>query len=357
MRTLSVRDLATRPPLARMLRIHERLQVAGTGSAAGSKAVNCTVLAEELEVSYKTVRRDLEFMRDQLSLPIGYDFARRAFHYTERVVQFPTLRISEGELVALAVARQALTQYRGTPFEAPLAAAFGKLTAGLRDEIHFAWRGELDDAISFRASAGRGVIGDLEAFETASQAVLDAVELEFSYQKLGAAEAARRRVRPLHLACVDNGWYLFAQDLSRAGLPVRTFALTRMTQLRATDVRFERPADGFSLDRHLAHSFGVFAPSGPPARVRLRFDAFAGRLIRERAWHASQRITPRDGDGGVDLRLQVALSPEVESWVLGWGEHVEVLAPVALRRRIASVAAQMARTHAAAGAGANSQVT
>lgn len=329
-----------------MLRIHAQLQTTtDEGRNGHAPTVNCSVLARELEVNPKTVQRDIDFMRDQLGLPIGYDAARRGFHYTRRAVQFPTVRISEGELVALAVARQALTQYRGTPFEAPLSAAFTKLTAGLDKEIHFAWRGELDESISFRASAGRGVIADLRAFETASQAVLDSEELEFGYQKLGAPAAEPRRVRPLHLACVDNGWYLFAQDLGRAETPVRTYALTRMRDLHATGVRFERPANGFSLEAHLANSFGVFAPSGPPARVRLRFDAFAGRLISERVWHASQRLTP-GADGSVGLELQVALSPEVESWVLGWGEHVEVLAPAALRRRVAEVATQVARTHA-----------
>ena len=331
-----------------MLRIHARLQTTADGGNNGHAApINCNVLARELEVNPKTVQRDIDFMRDQLGLPIGYDAARRGFNYTRRAVQFPTVRISEGELVALAVARQALTQYRGTPFEAPLSAAFAKLTAGLQDEIHFAWSGELDASISFRASAGRGVIADLRAFETASQAVLDSEELEFCYQKLGAPTAEPRRVRPLHLACVDNGWYLFAQDLGRAELPVRTYALTRMQDMRATGVQFERPEEGFSLETHLANSFGVFAPTAPPVQVQLRFDAFVGRLIAERIWHASQQITPlADGSGGIELSLQVALSPEVESWVLGWGEHVEVLAPVALRRRVAEVAALVARTHA-----------
>ncbi len=330
-----------------MLRIHARLQTTAEDGANGHAApVNCSGLARELEVNPKTVQRDIDFMRDQLGLPIGYDAARRGFRYTRRAVQFPTVRISEGELVALAVARQALTQYRGTPFEAPLSAAFAKLTAGLENEIQFAWRGELDESISFRSSAGRGVIADLRAFETASQAVLDSEELEFRYQKLGAPAAEPRRVRPLHLACVDNGWYLFAQDLARTELPVRTYALTRMAELRATGVRFDRPANGFSLEAHLANSFGVFAPTGPPVRVRLRFAAYAGRLIGERVWHASQRVTPR-ADGSIELELEVGLSPEVESWVLGWGEHVEVLAPAALRRRVAEVAAQVARRHAA----------
>ena len=318
----------SRPPLARMLRIHELLQTKGPAS--------CRVLAAELEVSPKTAQRDVDFMRDQLGLPIDYDVSAHGFFYTRRVVQFPTMKISEGELVALSVARQAMAQYRGTPFEKPLRDAFEKLTAGLRDQIQFAWANDLDSSISFRA-AGQSH-GDLGTFETSSQAVLQSEELQFSYRKLGSDSEETRRVQPLHLACIDNQWYLFGLDLGREG-SIRTFALTRISALRTTGKTFERPLH-FSLDEHLADSFGVF--SSPEAQaVRLRFDAFSSRLIRERGWHPSQQIEPLP-DGGLELLLHVGISPEIERWVLGWGEHVEVLSPPGLRDAIARTAKRVA---------------
>ncbi len=314
--------------MVRMLQIHEHLQA--------GRRTNCRTLATALEVSPRTIQRDIDFMRDQLGLPVDYDVVAHGFYYTREVVQFPTMKISEGELVALSVARKALTQYRGTPYEKPLRDAFEKLTAGLRDQIQFAWNGDLDASISFRA-AGHGV-GDLGTFEIASQTVLQSEELEFAYHKIGGDQAETRRVQPLHLACIDNQWYLFASDLDRAG-GIRTFALTRMSGLTATGRRFERPAH-FSLDEHLADSFGVF--SSPAAEcVRLRFDAFSARLIRERDWHASQHLTAAP-DGSMELSMQIGVSPEVERWVLGWGAHVEVLEPLSLRAAIARTAAQVA---------------
>ena len=314
--------------MARMLQIHEHLQ---TG-----RRTNCRTLATAMEVSPRTIQRDIDFMRDQLGLPVDYDVVAHGFYYTREVVQFPTMKISEGELVALSVARKALTQYRGTPYEKPLRDAFEKLTAGLRDQIQFAWSGDLDASISFRA-AGHGV-GDLGTFEIASQALLHSEELEFAYHKIGGVQAETRRVQPLHLACIDNQWYLFASDQNRDG-SIRTFALTRMSGLRATGQKFERP-EHFSLDEHLADSFGVF--SSPAAeRVRLRFDAFSARLICERDWHASQHILAA-ADGSVELSMQIGVSPEVERWVLGWGAHVEVLEPASLRAAIARTAALVA---------------
>ena len=322
-----------RPPVARMLQIHETLQ---TG-----EPTNCNRLAGALEVSARTVQRDIDFMRDQLGLPIEYEPTARAFRYTREVMQFPTMKISEGELVALSVARQALTQYHGTPFEKPLRDAFEKLTAGLRDQIQFAWSSNLSESISFRA-VGQGV-GDLNIFETASEAVLSREELIFEYRKLASDRSEQRCVQPLHLACIDNQWYLFGFDLDRSG-SVRTFALTRMQQLRNTGRTFVRPRH-FSLDEHLADSFGVFS-SPEPVQVRLRFDAFAGRLISERTWHASQQIegTP---EGGLELTMHVGISPEVERWILGWGDHVEVAEPPELRDTIRRTAARVGELYGA----------
>ncbi len=72
---------------------------------------NCRKAAEELEVSAKTVQRDIDFMRDRLGLPIEYDPGRCGFHYTQAVTSFPSIEVSEGEIAALFVAQKALAQY------------------------------------------------------------------------------------------------------------------------------------------------------------------------------------------------------------------------------------------------------
>ena len=129
-------------------------------------------------------------------------------------------------------------------------------------------------------------------------------------------------------------------DLDRGQL--RTFALPRMRDVKVTRTKFVRPAD-FSIQRHLAESFGVFrgAGDGKVQRVRIRFDAWAARLIGERVWHESQEIR-RLREGEIELRLELGGLEEVERWILSWGEHAEVIAPKALRERIRAVAATIA---------------
>jgi proteasome accessory factor B len=322
-------ELFSRPPLERMMRLHEKLK-------AGSFP-NCRTLADELEVSTKTIQRDIDFMRDRLGLPIEYDQLHFGFFYSQPVSSFPSIEVSEGEVVALYVAQKTLELYRGTPFEKRLKSAFEKISEGLRDKIEFQW-GDVDAAISFR---GLGTsVADLDLFNNLSRAVLDSHEVAFEYKKLGGVRHEQRRVQPYHLGCVENQWYLFGFDLARQ--QIRTFALPRMRNLTTTKMRFRRPPE-FSITSHLGESFGVFQGSAKH-RVRLRFDAFAARLVIEREWHSTQKIKNLPG-GEIELSMTLGSLEEVERWVLSWGAHAKALEPAALVNRLRIVADRLKRCY------------
>jgi len=298
---------------------------------------NCQKIAAELEVSAKTIQRDIDFMRYRLGLPIEYHPREFGFFYSEPVTAFPNIEVSEGEITALLVAQKALAQYKGTPFERPLQSAFRKLTDGLKDRLSFSWH-DLEEAISFR-SAGASA-ADLELFEAVSRSVLRSVELEFEYRKLSSAGYERRRVRPYHLGCLENQWYLFGEDLERRQL--RTFALPRMRKVSLTNKGFRRPAD-FSIAQILSGSFGVYS-AGKKQRIQIQFDAFAARLVAERKWHESQRVREK-ANGSIILELELGSLQEIERWILSWGKHARVLAPKELATRIRDEVAAVAKLY------------
>ena len=321
--------LHSRPPLKRMEVIHTAI--------VSGRFPNSTSLAEELEVVPKTIKRDVEFMRDQLGLPIEYDARRYGYYYTRPVTQFPPMRVTEGELLALFVAEKAVAQYQGTPYGKVLHAAFAKIVGGLQEYVTIRMRNPGAD-ISFR----QGGVGqaDLAVFEAVQDALVGRVELEFFYRPLNATTHARRRVQPYHLACVDHQWYLFAHDLARNGM--RTFVLSRMRRPEVTRRRFERPKD-FSLAEHLDGAFGVF-PGGEGHTVTVRFDAFASQLVRERKWHPKQEIR-EVGDECVELTVRVGNLHEISRWVMSWEDHAEVVKPAALRRKLRETVARLAATY------------
>lgn len=313
-----------------MTRIHKQL--------VEEQYPNCSSLGKAMEVSAKTIQRDIEYMRDQLDLPIEYDGTRHGYFYCRPVTSFPTIPATEGEVLALFVAQKALEQYRGTPFEQPLAQAFGKLSQVLQDEISVDL-GELTAALSFRHTGQANT--SLEIFQKVTQALMHSRELSFSYKKLQGARAEKRRVQPYHLGSIDGQWYLFAHDLARKD--IRTFVLGRIRSVPELGKKFAKPED-FSLVELLMSSFGVFTGEGS-FRVRIAFDEFSAQLIRERTWHPSQEIRER-GDGTLELQLQLDSLEEIERWVLSWGGHAKVLAPRQLQQRVKSVLHDLQDTYA-----------
>lgn len=312
----------SRPPLERMLRIHQALQ-------AGDYP-NCTTLARSIEVSAKSIQRDLDFMRDRLNLPIAYDASRFGYHYTEEVKAFPTLQITEGELVALVVAEKALQQYRGTSFEKPLLSAIRKMEQSLPETISVDLA-EVDQSISFRTRAEP--ILDLQTFDTLAKAAAHREQLEITYRKPGQRQAERRVIDPYHLANINGEWFLFAHDHLRQDL--RTFVPARIQAIKPTGRTFSRP-QGFSLERRLRGSFGVRSGQGD-YQVVLRFRASAADFVREKKWHESQQL--RDlRNGGVELRLRLSGLEEVTRWVLSWGGDVRVVEPRELAQAVIKAA-------------------
>ncbi len=294
-----------------MLHIHQALQ--------SGKHPTAATLASELEVSTKSVHRDLEFMRDRLGLPLEWDQGRFGYRYTEEVSAFPTMQITEGELLALVVAEKALQQYRGTSFEKPLLSAIRKMEQSLPETVSLSLT-DIEQTISFRTSAEP--ILNLETFDALAKATAARQQLELAYRKPGQNQPERRVVDPLHLANINGEWFLFAFDHLRKD--IRTFVPSRIQSIKPTGKIFERPQK-FSLEKRLRDSFGVHSGQGQ-FEVILRFSPAVADYIREKKWHDSQQLRelPR---GRVELRLKLSSLAEVERWVLNWGGNATVVRP------------------------------
>ncbi|MDA1276349.1 MAG: WYL domain-containing protein [Verrucomicrobia bacterium] len=312
-----------------MLRIHKRIQ--------SREYPNASTLARELEVSTKSIQRDVEFMRDRLDLPLEYDGSRFGYFYSEEVESFPTVQITEGELVALLVAEKALQQYRGTSFEKPLVSAFKKMSASLPETISLNLA-DWDQTISFRTSAEPLI--DLARFDALAKAAAQHQQIVIHYRKPGRREIELRTIDPYHLANVNGEWFLFGFDHLRND--IRTFAPSRITQVERTGKKFSKP-ERFSLEKRLHDSFGIH--SGNEAfDIQIRFDAAVADFIREKKWHPSQSLIELP-DGEVELRLKLSSLVEIERWVLNWGGRAVVLQPAKLAMSIRQAAREILRRY------------
>jgi proteasome accessory factor B len=318
----------------RMMLIHERLR--------DGAELNCTRFATELDVSRKTIQRDIDHMRDRLGLPLEYDRGTHSYVYTAPVEAFPTVQMSEGDAFALFVAERALEPLRGTPLFKRLQSTFEKLTSHLKGSVDLT--AEDQQVVSF-SQFGEGRTNAV-AFDRLQKAHNEQREVTFAYKKPGATRAEIRRVQPYHLTHRDHLWYLVGHDLARED--IRTFALPRMNDVTLTKQKFTPPLD-FSPETFFADALGVVAGTGEAYDIHVRFSANVAERIEERAWHESQK-TKRRRDGSVDLHLRLGSLLEIERWVLGWGAEAEVLAPPELRQQLTATTAAMTRRYSGADA-------
>lgn len=321
-------EQSTRPPIERMLKIHNLIK-------SGSHP-NATLLACELEVTTKTIYRDIAFMRDRMDLPVEFETAYNGYHYLEEVGQFPTVNITEGELFAMLVAEKAMQQYRGTNFEKPLLSAFRKVTEGLTDTISFNLD-DFDSSISFRTSAEP--VLNLDVIDALAKAAANNRQLRFNYRKPGASEAEPRVVDPYHLANINGEWFLFAHCQLRDD--IRTFTPARIKGMVETGLSFEPPKK-FSLEQRLRGSFAIVT-GDEEQEIKIRFKELVADYIREKKWHPTQEQHDLD-DGGVELTMRLNSLSEVQRWVMTWCGNAQVIHPPELAKSVREAAEKIVET-------------
>lgn len=309
---------ATRPPLRRMLWTLQQLK-------AGRK-VTAPLVAREFGCGLRTAYRDIDFLRDAWHTPMEFDRGQGSFRLTEPTAPLPPIELSEGELVALYFAEKVLEQYRGTPWERDLAAAFQKIQTLLPEQVRV-----LPDRIQSYLSLDLGPLpqGDAETFREVARGVTLRRSLAIRYRSLSSDATTERTVDPYRIFNLRGAWYLAAWDRRRRA--VRDFALHRIRRARVLDESFT-PAPGFSFKKYMADAFSI-EKGGRLASVAIRFAPRQARWIRERPWHRSARVQERI-DGGCVLRMRVRLTSELRRWVMQFGEEAEVLSPPSLRREI-----------------------
>lgn len=141
---------------------------------------NCPSIAEHLEVNQRTVERDIERLRDLFGAPIEYDRAHRGYRYTGPF-ELPSVKLREGEAIALFLGQRLLMQCKGTPFERFVHQAMAKVRMMLPQSIEVSLERVLD-AVSFHVEPLRGEEVEVTGrWQALTQAIEDRRTIETDY--------------------------------------------------------------------------------------------------------------------------------------------------------------------------------
>ncbi|GAA4075237.1 helix-turn-helix transcriptional regulator [Nonomuraea soli] len=207
------------------------------------------LLAERLDVSPRTVRRDVDRLRD-LGYPIAAVKGPDGGYRLDAGAQLPPLLFDDDQAVALAIALQAAPT-TGAAINKTAARALATvrqvMPARLRHRI---------DALHLTAVAGPQVDGDV--LLSLGTTVRAREQLRFDY----TGQDPPRRVEPHHLVTWAGRWYLVAWDLDRDDW--RIFRADRITPRIPTGPRFTpRELPGGDVAAFVAARFRGSSPGGP----------------------------------------------------------------------------------------------
>jgi predicted DNA-binding transcriptional regulator YafY len=312
--------------------------------------VSAPELARELEVSVRTIYRDLEALSAAgvpvYSEPGRHGGARLVDGYRTRLTGLTT---DEADAVLLAGIPDAAAELGlGTV----LAAAQLKVLAALPPELRsratrVRERFHLDAPGWFKRTE------DLPHLATVAEALWADRSVEVRYDRRG--EQVERRLDPLGLVLKAGVWYLVA----RHGDDVRTYRVSRILDAACLDDTFERP-DGFDLAEHWNESSGAFERASRTievvALVEGRSLSWLRHCVDPASWEEieSQLVAVR-ADGWVEVRFGAEQVDVALHQLLQMGERIEVLEPPELREALAATARAMVERYAVSAMAASSR--
>jgi len=293
-------------------------------------------LAGRLEVSDRTLRRDVERLRE-LGYPVHAVRGVAGGYQLQAGAAMPPLLLDDEEAVAIVVGLQAAAGGMVAGIEETSVRALGKVVQVMPPRL----RRRVDALASYSVPAVFSGGGSAEAtvepdvLATLAQACRDDEQVRFGYRTRDG-DAMDRSVEPHRLVSVGRRWYLVAWDLTRHDW--RSFRLDRMSGAHATGARFRQ--------RELPTGDAAeFVKNG--LRTVPQRHAVSVRVLA--APDAVRRHVGRWGEVeelGTD-RARLRMEVDDLSWPLlvlaGLGAEFEIEGPAELVERTAAVAGLFAR--------------
>ncbi|KAA5835976.1 YafY family protein [Saccharopolyspora hirsuta] len=285
------------------------------------------LLAERLEVSPRTVRRDVDRLRE-LGYPIAASKGPDGRYRLEPGAELPPLLFDDEQAIALAIALQIATT-SGAGIEESAVRALNTvrqvMPARLRSRI---------DALQVTAVPSSTPQVASNVLLALGAAVRAREVLRFDY-----ASGAPRRVEPHHLVTWARRWYLVAWDLDRDDW--RTFRADRITPRIPTGPRFTpREVPGGDVAAFVLNRFkGADGTGTWPCRGEVILDLPAAAVSR----FAGDGVVEELGPNRCRLILGSWSWPGLAATITRFDADIEVIGPPELKDAFADLARRCAK--------------
>jgi predicted DNA-binding transcriptional regulator YafY len=162
--------------------------------------------------------------------------------------------------------------------------------------------------------------------------------IRIAYRKFSDDKLKEYELHPYLLKEYHNRWYVVAFDVNGHG--IRTFGLERIEKLETAEKKFTVDKN-FNADHFFKYSIGITEISDKPQEVILSFDPVPGKFLLTQPIHVSQTLLEQNKNE-IHIGLNVLITQELITFILGYGAGVRVLKPTKLCRQIEEIAKAIA---------------
>jgi predicted DNA-binding transcriptional regulator YafY len=283
--------------------------------------LRATEIADRLEVDRRTIYRDLDFLGEQ-GVPLWQQDGRYGINRTRYLAN---VRLSFHEAIALVMAGLLLS--RTIDERNPHVIAALRKLAGI---LPVSLITHLERAIE-RVQTHSDGYQQVAVLETIAEGWGTGHKVKVGYRSPRSGSLRQRVIAPYAIEPTPSGFYVIGHD-EWAG-DIRTFKLDRLESAAVLDETYTIP-EALNLEAYLSSGWRIMAGE-EKNEVALQFTPEVTSRVRERQWHATQKLEML-ADGGCILRVQVAEPLEMQPWIRSWGAQVKVLEPLWLCEQIAA---------------------
>jgi predicted DNA-binding transcriptional regulator YafY len=291
--------------------------------------VTAAEVAEELEVSVRTARRDLEAL-SMAGIPV-YSQAGKGGGWS----LVGGARTDLSGLTAAEARALFLLAGPSSSVTPEAKAALRKLVQALPETFRAEAEAAASAIVLDPASWGREPPTPPKHLEVLQQAVVDGVQVRLGYADRERAET-ERTVHPLGLVAKGSVWYLVGD--TAAGL--RTFRVGRVRSVAVTDDPVVRP-EGFDLAEHWREVVATMDERRATFRVEVLADRQAVGWLRGQFGTQVMVGDPVDGGGRLRVEIRAHSAESAARELAVFGDYVEVVAPDEVRIQLARLGADL----------------
>ena len=289
-------------------------------------------LAERLEITERTVRRDVDRLRD-LGYPVNATSGVAGGYRLGAGATLPPLLLEDDEALAVALGLRSAAGGTVSGMEAAAVRALAKLEQVLPPRLHRRVKALHSSVVPMHQV---GPVVDAGRLTALASACRDRERVRLRYVDRGDT-STERLVEPHGLVHSDARWYLAAYDLDREDW--RTFRVDRIASTTTTGQRFVlRSVPHGSVARYVARSVSTSVYTHP---VRLILHAPHATMIT-RVTPLSGQVEPLDEERCV-FTCGASSLESVGLWICMLGVEFEVLEPPELIPHLRAAAARLTR--------------